>query len=75
VSKNITIGELKERIAAQLPSHPAPQRQRLIYLGRNLQPDTENLAHYFGDSVVRVFLHFSLNQDARPSIDQVRWWN
>lgn len=66
IPKSITIGQLKERISAELPSHPPAHRQRLIYLGRALQPDTEKLSHYFGENIVRVSLHCcNLDVDAR----------
>lgn len=57
IPKTITIAELKERIQNELPSHPAPTKQRLIYLGRVLQPETETLLHFLGESSVGILLH------------------
>lgn len=48
-----TIAELKLRIQQELPSHPSPERQRLIYLGRVLQPDSETLIHFLSQNIVR----------------------
>lgn len=59
VPKTSTVGELKERIEATLSSHPPPNKQRLIFLGRVLQPDTETLLHFFGENLVSpALLHF-----------------
>ena len=50
---SITIADLKLKIQQELPSHPSPERQRLIYLGRVLQPDSETLVHFLGQNIVR----------------------
>ena len=60
VPKTTTIGELKDKIQNELPSRPSPTKQRLIYLGRVLQPDTETLLHFFGENIVRILLHMSV---------------
>jgi hypothetical protein len=36
VSLDTTTGELRQRIQNELPEHPPPAEQRLIYLGRPL---------------------------------------
>ncbi|KIW04936.1 uncharacterized protein PV09_04101 [Verruconis gallopava] len=48
-----TLGELRGRITAALPSRPPPARQRLIYFGRVLQRDEDTLASVFGENSVR----------------------
>ena len=47
-----TLGELRAKITAALPSHPPPARQRLIYFGRVLQRDDDTLAGVFGENNV-----------------------
>ncbi|KAI9751044.1 MAG: hypothetical protein M1815_001447 [Lichina confinis] len=44
----LTVGELRLRIRDSIPNHPAPERQRLIHLGRMLGDQTEPLDHVFG---------------------------
>ncbi|GME25074.1 hypothetical protein GTA08_BOTSDO07324 [Neofusicoccum parvum] len=46
-----TIAELKAKIKDALPSHPAPDRMRIIYLGRVVMNDT-TLGTVFGPSEV-----------------------
>ena len=48
----LTVGELRLRIRDSVPSHPAPERQRLIHLGRMLGDQTEQLVRVFGLPVV-----------------------
>jgi len=60
IPKTTTIAELKEKIQTELPSHPSPTKQRLIYLGRVLQPDNETLLHFFGENIVRILIHISV---------------
>lgn len=75
IPKTFTIAELKERIQNELPSRPAPAKQRLIYLGRVLQPDDQTLAHFFGENVVRILIHLSLRGvDTRPLNDRDTDW-
>lgn len=52
VAVNTTIGALKATIAESIPSHPGPERQRLIYLGRALARDEEELLNIFGRDAV-----------------------
>jgi hypothetical protein len=40
---NTTVLELKEKIQSELPEHPAPAEQRLIYQGRPLLQNTVSL--------------------------------
>lgn len=40
LSTSTTIGELKLKIKDELPSHPAPERMRIIYLGRVVMNET-----------------------------------
>ena len=48
-----TLGDLRAKITAALPSHPPPARQRLIYFGRVLQRDDDTLAGVFGENNVK----------------------
>jgi len=41
------IGDLRQRIQQLLPSHPGPDRQRLLYLGRALVDNEQTLAAAF----------------------------
>ncbi|KAL1637954.1 hypothetical protein SLS56_000511 [Neofusicoccum ribis] len=60
-----TIAELKAKIKDALPSHPAPDRMRIIYLGRVVMNDTA-LGTVFGPSEIqqgRVYnLHMVLSE-------------
>ena len=49
-----TIGELRDRVTAALPSHPPSTRQRLIYYGRVLQRDDDTLESVLGQSNVGI---------------------
>jgi hypothetical protein len=61
---SITIADLKLKIQQELPSHPPPERQRLIYLGRVLQPDSETLVHFLSENIVRHIIWISLCPNA-----------
>jgi len=50
-----TVGELKLRIRDTLPTHPDTVRQRLIYRGRVVANDGDNMVSVFGSSAVRLF--------------------
>src|SRR5947207_234137 len=63
---NITVADLKIKIQQELPSHPAPERQRLIYLGRVLQPDSETLVHFLSQNIVRRFIWICSNANSFP---------
>lgn len=43
ISLNTTVASLKDRIQAELPEHPTPQFQRLIYRGHALVRDGATL--------------------------------
>ena len=50
------IGELKERISAEVASHPAPARQRLIYRGHALVDVGKTLKDIFTQEIVCLIL-------------------
>lgn len=56
VAVTTTIGALKAAIAEAVPSHPGPERQRLIYLGRALARDEDELLNVFGREAVCISL-------------------
>ncbi|KAF9638872.1 hypothetical protein BFW01_g9769 [Lasiodiplodia theobromae] len=63
LSTALTIGELKIKIKDALPSHPAPDRMRIIYLGRVVLNET-SLGAVFGEvQQGRVYnLHMVLSE-------------
>ncbi len=56
-----TIGELRERISTAAPSHPAPDRQRLIYRGHALIDAKKTLRDVFTQDIVGL-QHHSVKQ-------------
>jgi hypothetical protein len=54
ISPATTLGELRSKVQAALPSHPLPARQRIIYFGRVLQRDDDTLSGVFGADNVRI---------------------
>jgi hypothetical protein len=52
IATTTTLGELRNRITAALPTRPPAARQRLIYFGRVLQRDDDTLAGVFGETNV-----------------------
>ncbi|KAF2396031.1 hypothetical protein EJ06DRAFT_525037 [Trichodelitschia bisporula] len=48
-----TIGALKDRIRLEVPTHPAVERQRLIYLGRALVRDADTLLDVLGRPAIQ----------------------
>ena len=62
VAVNTTIGALKSAITDTIPSHPGPERQRLIYLGRALARDEEELQNIFGRDAVRFALRYKFRK-------------
>lgn len=54
ISPSTTLGELRIKIQAALPSHPLPARQRIIYFGRVLQRDNDTLSGVFGETNVCI---------------------
>lgn len=56
-----TILEVKSKIMEELPSRPLPENQRLIYRGRCLSDNSQNLGRIFEPSDVRLVpLHIYL---------------
>ncbi|KAI9732836.1 MAG: hypothetical protein M1834_003774 [Cirrosporium novae-zelandiae] len=47
-SLSMTVGQLKEKIRDAVDTHPAPERQRLIYQGRPLSKDSDTLQLILG---------------------------
>lgn len=58
IAVNTTIGALKAAITESISSHPGPERQRLIYLGRALSRDDDELLTIFGREAVCILLCF-----------------
>ena len=52
ISTATTIGELKEKISAQVATHPAAARQRLIYRGHALVDVGKTLKEVFTQEIV-----------------------
>ncbi|KAE9970287.1 hypothetical protein EG327_010319 [Venturia inaequalis] len=71
IAVNTTIGALKAAIAESIPSHPGPERQRLIYLGRALARDDDQLLTVFGRETIQNdsnhTLHLVLREAIRPA--------
>ena len=53
LSASTTVGQLKEKIRATLPSRPSNERQRLIYRGRVMADDTQSMQYIFGEDAVK----------------------
>lgn len=66
VAVDSTIGALKAKICDRAPSHPQPERQRLIYHGHLLSDDSETLEHIFGAAQVQQESDFTLHLVVRP---------
>ena len=56
------IGELKERISAEVATHPAPARQRLIYRGHALVDVGKTLKDVFTQEIVCLMLYHDLRK-------------
>ncbi|TLD27790.1 hypothetical protein E2P81_ATG11078 [Venturia nashicola] len=71
IAVNTTIRALKAAIAESIPSHPGPERQRLIYLGRALSRDDDDLLTVFGREAIQNdgnhTLHLVLREATRPA--------
>ena len=48
-----TVGQLKEKIRAELPSRPPNDRRRLIYRGRVMADESQTMSYIFGEDTVR----------------------
>ncbi|KAL4913494.1 hypothetical protein BDW62DRAFT_192316 [Aspergillus aurantiobrunneus] len=72
---SITVADLKARISQSIPSHPTPNSQRLLYLGKLLSDDNLTLQSLFGplngsEASVHLVLPPSTSQNtdsARPT--------
>ena len=58
VHLNTTIAELKGKIQSELPEHPSPPEQRLIYQGRPLLQDNATLRDVIRIEVCRSLTNF-----------------
>ncbi|TIA68552.1 hypothetical protein D6C76_08137 [Aureobasidium pullulans] len=56
-----TIGALKLKLMELLPSHPTPDRMRLIHFGRLLANENDTLAHLFGEAALTQTTPFTLH--------------
>ncbi len=64
ISTTTSLGELREKISAEVATHPAPARQRLIYRGHALVDVGKTLKDVFSQEVVCFMFH------ANPLIPQ-----
>ena len=63
ISTATTIGDLKEKISAEVATRPTPARQRLIYRGHALVDAGKSLKEVFTQEIVRsvpIHLHHGL---------------
>lgn len=51
-----TLAILRQKICDIVPSHPPPERQRLIFQGRLLANDNDTLENVFGPAAVSINL-------------------
>ena len=58
ISTATSIGELRERIEAEVGTHPAPARQRLIYRGHALIDVGKTLKDVFTQDIVCLLPNF-----------------
>ncbi|OAL71832.1 hypothetical protein A7D00_3863 [Trichophyton violaceum] len=64
-----TILEVKSKIMEELPSRPLPENQRLIYRGRCLSDNSQNLGRIFEPSdPLEYSMHLVLPPPAHPTI-------
>ncbi len=61
-----TIAELRERISIAVTTHPAPERQRLIYRGHALIDGKKTLKDIFTQEIVRFHV-VHLSQIRHPN--------
>ena len=62
ISTATSIGELREKISAEVASHPAPARQRLIYRGHALIDVGKTLKDVFTQEIVCLMPSHSLRK-------------
>jgi hypothetical protein len=73
VSLNTTVASLKDRIQSELPEHPSPQLQRLIYQGRPLLRNEATLRHVLRleggtpPGPLPYTIHIIVNSNQQPS--------
>ncbi|KEF53167.1 uncharacterized protein A1O9_10615 [Exophiala aquamarina CBS 119918] len=73
VSLSTTIASLRNRIQSELPEHPPPHLQRLIYQGRRLQHDEATLGEILKlngstpPGPLPYTIHIIINSDQQPS--------
>ncbi|KAI9690443.1 MAG: hypothetical protein M1822_009406 [Bathelium mastoideum] len=65
-----TVGQLKERIRAELPSRPANDRQRLIYRGRVMADESQTMGFIFGEDAVKQQREHTLHLVIPDSVTQ-----
>lgn len=61
VAVDSTVGALKQRLTELVPSHPTPDRMRLIHFGHLLADDDQTLSHLFGDAALHQTSPFTLH--------------
>lgn len=61
VAAETTIGALKLKLMDAIPSHPTPDRMRLIHYGRLLSDENETLAHLFGETALTQSTPFTIH--------------
>ncbi|KAL4880978.1 hypothetical protein BJY04DRAFT_190538 [Aspergillus karnatakaensis] len=67
LSLSITVADLKARISQSIPSHPSPDTQRLLYLGKLLTNDNVTLQSLFEPSANTEFSMHLVLPPAPPS--------
>jgi hypothetical protein len=61
VPVDTTIGALRSLLTTLVPTHPTPDRMRLIYAGRLVADDNQTLAHLFGPAALTQTTPFILH--------------
>ena len=69
---NTTIQQLKEKIQSELPEHPAPAEQRLIYQGRPLLRNDATLRDVLRLEVMWTVISGSASLNARLAWTRIR---
>lgn len=55
---SLTVADLRTRLAQAIPSHPAPESQRLFFLGRRLTNDNITIAEVITGMAVSIAAHW-----------------
>ncbi|KAI9651472.1 MAG: hypothetical protein M1829_002801 [Trizodia sp. TS-e1964] len=71
LSISTTVGMLKARIKAAIPTSPDPTRQRLIHRGRMLGRDADTLLDVFGHDLLHSSSSQSLHLVLRPGAPEI----